>query len=96
MGTSPRRNTQAGGRLAGGHRLVPLSVAAEAFCVSVKTIRRRIVDGTVTGYRIGRLIRVDLDEMYESFAVPVPTPGAAPQGRTSVSRRARRKNHRSV
>ncbi|MFI6425903.1 DNA-binding protein [Promicromonospora sp. NPDC050880] len=72
MRTSIRRSTQAAGRLAGGRRLVPLSVAAEVFCVSVKTIRRRIADGTVTGYRIGRLIRVDLDEMHESFAVPVP------------------------
>ncbi|GAA2225408.1 hypothetical protein GCM10010413_20040 [Promicromonospora sukumoe] len=56
---------------AGNHQLVPLSVAAEVFCVSVKTIRRRIADGTVTGYRIGRLIRVDLDELRARLAVPV-------------------------
>ena len=72
MSTTPRRTAHTAGRLTGGHRLVPLSVAADAFCVSVKTIRRRIADGTVTGYRIGRLIRVDLDEMHKFFAVPVP------------------------
>lgn len=73
MSPTPRRGARAASRpLTGGHQLVPLSVAAETFCVSVKTIRRRIADGTVTGYRIGRLIRVDLDEMHETFAVPVP------------------------
>jgi excisionase family DNA binding protein len=81
MATSPRRDTRAAGRLAGGRRLVPLSVAAETLCVSVKTIRRRIADGTVTGYRIGRLIRVDLDEMYESFAVPVSNARGRAAGR---------------
>ena len=72
MSTEPRRGARATNRpLTSGHQLVPLSVAAETFCVSVKTIRRRIADGTVTGYRIGRLIRVDLDEMHKTFAVPV-------------------------
>jgi hypothetical protein len=41
-------------------RLVSFRDAAEVFGVSVKTIRRRIADGTVTGYGIGTLIRVDL------------------------------------
>lgn len=73
MSPTPRRGARTTNRpLTGVHQLVPLSVAAETFCVSVKTIRRRIADGTVTGYRIGRLIRVDLDEMHETFAVPVP------------------------
>jgi excisionase family DNA binding protein len=80
MDRTPHRNTQvARGSVASRRQLVPLSVAAETFCVSVKTVRRRIADGTVTGYRIGRLIRVDLDEMRESFAVPVPNA----QGRTT-------------
>lgn len=72
MNRSPQRNTHdARGPVTSSHQLVPLSVAAEAFCVSVKTVRRRIADGTVTGYRIGRLIRVDLDELRETLAVPV-------------------------
>jgi len=53
-------------------RLVALADAAEEFSVSVKTIRRRIADGTVTGYRVGRLIRVDLDELRERLAVTIP------------------------
>jgi len=58
----------------GGHgRLVDLAVAADEFSVSVKTVRRRIADGTVTGYRVGRLIRVDLDELRERLAVAIPT-----------------------
>lgn len=53
--------------------LVPLAVAAENLGVSVKTIRRRIADGTVRGYRVGRLIRVDLDELRRSLVVEMPT-----------------------
>ena len=57
----------------GGHgRLVDLAAAAEEVSVSVKTVRRRIADGTVTGYRVGRLIRVDLDELRERLAVVMP------------------------
>jgi excisionase family DNA binding protein len=41
--------------------------------VSVKTLRRRITDGTITGYRIGRLVRVDLDELSQRLAVAIPT-----------------------
>lgn len=53
--------------------LVSLATAAENLGVSVKTIRRRIVDGTVRGYRVGRLIRVDLDELRRSLVVEMPT-----------------------
>lgn len=53
--------------------LVSLSVAAESLGVSVKTIRRRISDGTVRGYRVGRLIRVDMDELRKSLVVEIPT-----------------------
>lgn len=54
-------------------RLVPLADAAEHFRVSVKTLRRRIADGTITGYRIGRLIRVDLDEVSRSLVTEIPS-----------------------
>lgn len=57
----------------GAHgRLVDLAAAADELSVSVKTVRRRIADGTVTGYRVGRLIRVDLDELRERLAVVIP------------------------
>ena len=53
--------------------LVSLAVAAESLGVSVKTIRRRISDGTIRGYRVGRLIRVDMDELRKSLVVEIPT-----------------------
>ena len=53
--------------------LVSLAVAAESLGVSVKTIRRRISDGTVSGYRVGRLIRVDMEELRKSLVVEIPT-----------------------
>lgn len=53
--------------------LVSLAVAAESLGVSVKTLRRRISDGTVHGYRVGRLIRVDLDEVRNALVVEIPT-----------------------
>ena len=53
--------------------LVSLAVSAENLGVSVKTLRRRISDGTVHGYRVGRLIRVDLDEVRRALVVEIPT-----------------------
>ncbi len=53
--------------------LVALTVAAEELGVSVKTLRRRISDGTIHGYRVGRLIRVDLDEVRQHLIVEIPT-----------------------
>ena len=51
--------------------LVPISAAAQYAAVSEQTIRRRIADGSLTGYRLGtRLIRVDLDEV-DAFLTPV-------------------------
>ncbi|WP_051036717.1 helix-turn-helix transcriptional regulator [Nocardia otitidiscaviarum] len=46
-------------------RYVSLDQAAEAWGVSVRTIRRRIADGTITGYRVPhtRAIRVDMNEL---------------------------------
>lgn len=54
-------------------QLVSLAEAAEQFGVSVKTIRRRIADGTVHGYRVGRLIRVDLKELQQQLLVEIPS-----------------------
>jgi excisionase family DNA binding protein len=37
----------------------------------VKTIRRRIADGSVRAYRVGRLIRVNLDELRAALLIVV-------------------------
>lgn len=52
--------------------LISLSKAADMFGVSTKTIRRRIADGTVRAYRIGRLIRVDVEEIRDALVVEMP------------------------
>lgn len=45
-------------------QLISLVEAAERCDLSVKTLRRRIADGTLTAYRIGpRLIKVDADQL---------------------------------
>ena len=57
-----------------GKRLASIDDAAEYGDVSTKTIRRRIADGTITGYRFGpRLLRVDLDEIDSRLLQPIPT-----------------------
>jgi hypothetical protein len=56
-----------------GASLVSLAVAARIFGISIKTVRRRISDGTVHGYLVGRLIRVDLDELRQRMLVEIPT-----------------------
>lgn len=59
-------------------RLVPPAEAAAYYGTSTRTIRRRISDGTLTGFRLpgSRLIRVDLDEL-EAKLRPIPTVGGA-------------------
>lgn len=54
-------------------RLATLSGAAEYANCHPRTIRRRIADGLLTGYRQGpRLILVDLNEVDEALLVPIP------------------------
>jgi excisionase family DNA binding protein len=52
--------------------------AAQRLNVNPRTIRRRIADGSLTGYRVGggRSIRVESAEVDESLLKPIPT-GAA-------------------
>ncbi len=58
-------------------RLVTIADAAEYLDCTPKTIRRRISDGTITGFRFGpRLIRVDLTELDAMIRV-VPTAGTS-------------------
>lgn len=57
-------------------RLAPISRAAAFAAVHPRTIRRRIADGSLTGYRLGtRILRVDLDEV-ERLLRPIPTAAA--------------------
>lgn len=51
---------------------ISLAKAADMFGVSTKTIRRRIADGTVRGYRVGRLIRVDIEEIRDALVIEMP------------------------
>ena len=58
-------------------RRLKLPAAADLYGVSVKTLRRRIASGDLTGYRLGaRIIVVDVDELDSLFA-PISTPGDA-------------------
>jgi excisionase family DNA binding protein len=51
--------------------------AAARLHVSVKTIRRRIAEGTLTAYRVGpKLIRLDPAEV-DALLRPIPTAGTA-------------------
>lgn len=55
---------------------VSIEQAAEYTGLSSKTIRRRISDGTITGYRAGpKVVRVDLNEV-DGMLTPIPV-GAA-------------------
>ncbi len=57
--------------------LVSIGQAAEYAGVSSKTIRRRISDGSLAGYRMGnRLIRVDLNEL-DAMLRPIPATGGS-------------------
>jgi excisionase family DNA binding protein len=50
-----------------------LPIAADRLNCHVKTIRRLIASGHLTGYRIGRkMVRVDATEL-DQLAVPIPT-----------------------
>lgn len=54
-------------------RFVTQQTAAESLDVSVKTVRRWIAEGTLTGYRVGgRIIRVDAEEV-AALARPIPS-----------------------
>jgi len=48
-------------------RRAKLSVAAEYAGTSVKTLRRRISDGVLPGYKLGRNLFVDLNDVDAMF-----------------------------
>lgn len=52
--------------------LVSINQAGAYASVSARTIRRRIADGSLTGYRLGsKTIRVDLVEL-DAILTPIP------------------------
>lgn len=51
-----------------GNHYVSLEEAAALMSVSVKTVRRRIADGTLPAYRCGRVIRVRVDDLDLAFS----------------------------
>ncbi|WP_426311713.1 helix-turn-helix domain-containing protein [Cellulosimicrobium sp. E-16] len=53
--------------------LASIEDVAERYDVHPKTIRRRIADGTVPAYRVGRQIRIDLAEADAAMLRPIPT-----------------------
>ena len=56
-------------------RRVPLADGSAYSHLSIKTLRRYIAAGLITGYRVGpKLLQVDLDEIDE-LVRPVPTVG---------------------
>lgn len=57
-------------------RLVSLDKAAAYVDLSPWTMRRRIADGVIPGYRFGRSIRVDLNEV-DAAMRRVPSAGGA-------------------
>jgi hypothetical protein len=64
-------------RAADPRRLVTIYDAAGFAGVSPRTIRRRISDGTLTGYRAveGRVLRVDMNEVERALFEVIPTVG---------------------
>lgn len=54
-------------------RLATIQESAAVYGVNPKTIRRRIADGTITGYRLAgsRAIRVDLNELERALLQPI-------------------------
>lgn len=53
-------------------RLASIQVGAALVDVHPRTIRRRIADGTITGYRVGKLIKIDLDEVESRLLRIIP------------------------
>ncbi|QGF22435.1 helix-turn-helix domain-containing protein [Raineyella fluvialis] len=66
-------------------KLVTMQVAADAYGLSVRTIRSYVAQGLITGYRMpgGRAIRVEMNEIDRAITT-IPTVGtiAGPEGRS--------------
>jgi excisionase family DNA binding protein len=51
-------------------QLASVDFAAEFLNVHPRTVRRMLHDGELRAYRVGRLIRVDMRQVYEMVAEP--------------------------
>lgn len=54
------------------HRKAKLSTAADIHDMHPKTLARWVREGKITGYKAGRLIYVDLDEL-DALFTPIPS-----------------------
>lgn len=73
----PKRSRSRRDVPAGTRRLVSMATAAAHADVSVRTLRRYIAQGRLTGYRLGpRLVKVDLNEV-DRLAQPIPNARAS-------------------
>lgn len=59
-----------------GKRFVSTQAAADYLDVSTRSVRAWISAGRLTGYRVGRHVKLDVNEL-EAFARPIPTAGDA-------------------
>jgi excisionase family DNA binding protein len=59
-------------RASTGRRYASLAKAAAYADCNERTLRRHIAKGELTGYRLGRVIRIDLNEL-DAWMAPVPT-----------------------
>jgi excisionase family DNA binding protein len=57
-----------------GRRLVSIETVGEYLSITPRTVRRRVADGTFRAYRIGRLVRIDLNEV-DTTLPQIPTGG---------------------
>lgn len=65
-----------------------LEAGAEILDCSVRTLRRLIADGELSGYRLGkRMLRIDLNEV-ESTLRRIPTVGPERRSRSRVEQHA--------
>lgn len=53
-------------------KYLPLQTVADDYGISIKTLRRRISDGTLPAYRVGGQVRVRETDL-EALAVRIPT-----------------------
>lgn len=56
--------------------LITLDQGAEHLGVCTRTLRNYIAEGRLTGYRVGRMIRLDAAEV-DALAKPIPTVATA-------------------
>lgn len=55
-----------------GRRYASLADAAAYVDCNERTLRRHIAAGQLRGYRLGRLLRIDLDDL-DAMLQPIPT-----------------------